>query len=255
MLIIPVFDLLGGKAVHAIAGNRSEYQSLQSQFGSGEQPRDLIEQTIVRSECKTIYVADLDAIQNHKGQSQKLQCQNHQSFDLIELAVEFGAQVWIDAGFENSKRSFQILETLTCKFGEVVRPIFATETFENLDDLQRGVMNCPGSIKPICSLDLMHKKVFSKYDGWKDVELDFAYSQLGLLTDTTIVLELGLVGTEKGVDVELVKRLSDLETGSQLIWGGGVRDSQDVHMLETAGAQGALVGTAFHQGKVKIAKT
>ena len=54
--IVGVVDLLDGKAVHAIAGDRANYQPVAFCVG------DPIALALPQARCQSLYVADLDAI-------------------------------------------------------------------------------------------------------------------------------------------------------------------------------------------------
>ena len=62
MRIIPVLDLQGGQAVHAIAGDRAHYRPIQSVLHEGPDPIGLARAYRDSLGLRDLYLADLDAI-------------------------------------------------------------------------------------------------------------------------------------------------------------------------------------------------
>jgi phosphoribosylformimino-5-aminoimidazole carboxamide ribotide isomerase len=61
--LIPVVDLLNGEVVHARKGQRSHYLPLQSSLCQGTQPETVVGALLDLYPFRTLYIADLDAIQ------------------------------------------------------------------------------------------------------------------------------------------------------------------------------------------------
>jgi phosphoribosylformimino-5-aminoimidazole carboxamide ribotide isomerase len=69
-----------------------------------------------------------------------------------------------------------------------------------------------------------------------------------LWPDRIIVMNLGRVGTGQGPDTEGLKSLIAKGKDRAIFAAGGVRDAGDLAAIEAAGASGALVATALHNG-------
>ena len=67
MRVIPVIDLKGGLAVHAVRGDRERYRPLRSRIAEGSDPVDLTHAVRERFGLDELYVADLDAIGGGPG--------------------------------------------------------------------------------------------------------------------------------------------------------------------------------------------
>ena len=67
MEIVPVLDLLGGNAVHAVAGERHAYQVVDSPLGHGSDPVALARALLAAAGGASLYVADLGAITGGAG--------------------------------------------------------------------------------------------------------------------------------------------------------------------------------------------
>jgi phosphoribosylformimino-5-aminoimidazole carboxamide ribotide isomerase len=67
------------------------------------------------------------------------------------------------------------------------------------------------------------------------------------------VIDLARVGLEEGPDFGSIASVLAAAQGLTLVGGGGVRGLDDLRRLAEAGCDGALVGTALHQGRLKPA--
>jgi phosphoribosylformimino-5-aminoimidazole carboxamide ribotide isomerase len=67
-----------------------------------------------------------------------------------------------------------------------------------------------------------------------------------------LVIDLARVGSRAGPPLEAVATLSAALPGVDVYAGGGVRDDGDLAALARAGAAGALVATALHEGAVTV---
>ena len=65
-----------------------------------------------------------------------------------------------------------------------------------------------------------------------------------------LVIDLARVGSGAGPPLEAVAELSAALPEAAIFAGGGVRNADDLRALESAGAAGALVATALHEGRL-----
>jgi uncharacterized protein related to proFAR isomerase len=65
-----------------------------------------------------------------------------------------------------------------------------------------------------------------------------------------LVIDLARVGSGSGPPLGAVAELAAALPGLAIYAGGGVRDDDDLRALAAAGAAGALVATALHEGRV-----
>ena len=70
-----------------------------------------------------------------------------------------------------------------------------------------------------------------------------------------LVIDLALVGSGAETPLADVRALAAALPGVEIYAGGGVRDDADLHALETAGATGALVATALHEGRLTLPRS
>ncbi len=168
-----------------------------------------------RCGSSTLYVADLDAIE--RGEP-----------NLATLgALAAIADVWLDAG-------------ATAVSG--VRRVIGTES---LTDLPSGPL--------VLSVDLRDGRLISsrpELEG-RDATAAAPLAQ-ALGVSELLVIDLALVGSGAGPPLAAVRALAAALPGVEIYAGGGVRDDADVHALEAAGATGALVATALHEGRLTL---
>ncbi len=66
-----------------------------------------------------------------------------------------------------------------------------------------------------------------------------------------IILDIGAVGTGRGIDSYLIKRCRAAYNG-RLYYGGGIATTGDLETLSRAGVDGAIISTALHRGAVPL---
>ncbi|MGC1180327.1 MAG: HisA/HisF-related TIM barrel protein [Methyloceanibacter sp.] len=221
--VVPVIDLKGGLVAHARTGARAAYRPIETPLGPADNPIAIARALLAITASPALYVADLDAITG---------AGNH--FDLCrDLADALPAtSLWIDAGFSN---------VTDCAFW---LPLGAT--------LVIGSESLP-------AIGNWHE-LHSTYGESLVLSLDFAAE--GLRGPTPILSEpaawpnriiamcLDRVGTDQGPDVERLRNVVEA-AGTRAVYGaGGVRRIGDLEAITAAGAKGALIATALHEGAI-----
>jgi phosphoribosylformimino-5-aminoimidazole carboxamide ribotide isomerase len=228
MRVIPVIDLKGGAAVHAVRGERERYRPLRSTLVDGADPVAVTRAVRDRLGLDELYVADLDAIAGGDGHPETL----------AALARE--ARVMVDAGVTDAA-GVERLRGLG-----VARVIVGSETLEDADAVGRLA---PDAV--VVSLDLRAGHVLSRDPALAEMSPAEALARLCRTgVREAIVLDLARVGSGEGPDVELVGDLHARFPQLALLAGGGVRHAGDLHALAQVGAAGALVATALHGGAI-----
>lgn len=234
MKVIPVIDVLGGVAVHAVRGRRKDYQPLKSVLCSSIDPVD-VAVSFKEFGFGELYMADLDAITG--GQP---------SFSLFKrIADKSGFKIMVDAGVANLKRAEELLEI------GVSKVIIGTESLSNTVSVAEAVESL-GSDKVIVSLDLMGNRVISGFELGRLAEpLTFLRELMALGVSQIIVLDLEKVGSREGINLTFLQKVLQ-NIKAEVIVGGGVRDVKDLAALNCLGVFGALVATALHSGKISL---
>jgi HisA/HisF family protein len=232
MRVIPVIDLKGGVAVHAVRGDRERYRPLRSRIAAGPDPVDVTRAVRDAFALDELYVADLDAIAGGPGHP-----------DLI-AALAREARVMADAGAADAAAVGRLLEL------GVARVIVGTESLPGAAAFERLRADLPGA-PLVLSLDLRGGRVLSPDPALAAAGAAEALARLtGAGAREAIVLDLARVGSGEGPDIALLRDLHARFPDVALLAGGGVRDAADLRALAGAGAAGALVATALHGGAI-----
>ena len=233
--IIPVLDIKDGLAVHAVGGIRDRYQPLGTILQEGSRPIDIARAYRGRLGLSRIYIADLDAILGGPP-----------ALDLYALLAEEGFEVLLDAGLHDlaEARRFDQLSAV---------------------DLIVGLETVRGPAEALAILELVgpDRLVFSvdQFDGRPLVASPNPWGTESLSKITEMLIELGFrtlvlldlarVGTGRGAgSVELLVRLRRSHPEITLLIGGGISRIDDIRYLRDAGADGVLLGSVLHDGRI-----
>jgi phosphoribosylformimino-5-aminoimidazole carboxamide ribotide isomerase len=240
MVIIPVLDLSHGVAVHALAGDRSCYQPVRSVLAP-DQDGDAIALATAfggllgAAEC---YAADLDAIQGGAMQGALLR----------ELSRIHAGGLLVDAG---AHQVGEALEVLASGASQVVVGLESLHAFSDLEAIVRAI----GASRVVFSLDLRQDTpvLHPAMQHAGEVEADalaVAARALDCGVRSLLALDVGRVGTGRGVDLELLERLRRRIGTVRLLGGGGVHARADLDRMRDAGCDAVLVATALLTGRI-----
>jgi phosphoribosylformimino-5-aminoimidazole carboxamide ribotide isomerase len=237
MQIIPVIDLLGGRVVHAVKGDRQSYQPVKTVLCHSHDPITIAAAFRDRLRLQDIYIADLDAIQSAG-------CHSHKEVIAI-LARRERINILLDAGVSDIENARAWLDLGIRKI------VIGSETLNTWDALQ----NIPALITParlVFSLDLRSGRILSpctalaaltpmealknlRSAGWREI----------------ILLDLKRVGSEEGADNILAARARSAFPDLNLLIGGGIANPEQLIELEATGIAGVLIATALHRGIIR----
>jgi HisA/HisF family protein len=227
MRILPVIDLKGGIVVHARRGQRAEYAPLRSPLVDGCEPVEVARALCTIAGTSTLYIADLDALAGGPA-------------DVATLtALSAVAELWVDAGATGSEQS------------AVLASAGATRNVVGTESLGPGAARAPAGPTPALSVDLRDGRLISRdpaLAGRGPIAAAPLAAALGVRE--LLVIDLARVGSGAGPPVRAVAELAAALPGLDIYAGGGVRGDDDLRALESAGATGALVATALHEGRV-----
>jgi phosphoribosylformimino-5-aminoimidazole carboxamide ribotide isomerase len=232
--VIPVIDMLNGVAVHAVRGERKNYQPLKSLLSVSPDPLD-VARAFSRIGFGELYLADLNAITG-----------NGDNLGMIQrIAKETSMQLMVDGGVADVEKA----ETFLQHGASAI--IVGTETLTDIAFLKEAVRMF-GAERLVVSLDMKQGHLLAKFrlDRFPDaVALLKELQRIGV--KRVIVLDLARVGSGEGVDVDFLRTV--LENVSIDVWvGGGVRNIDDLLMLRDMGIAGVLLATALHSGKITV---
>jgi phosphoribosylformimino-5-aminoimidazole carboxamide ribotide isomerase len=225
-------DLQGGRVVHAVRGERERYRPLRSRLCADADPVGVARALRDRLGLEELYVADLDALAGGQGHAE------------VVAALAREAPVLLDAGARDPEHVAALLAL------GVDGVVVGTETLPEAGALSRLRAAHPAA-RLVLSLDLRAGRVLSRAPGLAGrgaAEALEALAPAGIRE--VIALDLARVGSGEGPDLGLVAEVLGTDPGLHVLAGGGVRGAGDLRALQAAGAAGALVATALHEGAI-----
>jgi uncharacterized protein related to proFAR isomerase len=223
MEVIPVIDLKNGEVVRARRGERHLYEPISTPLAPTSRAAALIEGFLALHKFRTIYVADLDAIEG-KGTHAGAIAELEDTFPELRF--------WVDCGIGTGAEADAWLA------GHRGDLVLGSESLRDLGFIAR----LPQSPRSLLSLDFRGEE----FQGPARLAEDAL-----LWPERLIVMTLARVGSKEGPDFD---RLIDIgaKAGSRraIYAAGGVRGPKDLRLLEKAGMAGALVASALHDGSI-----
>jgi phosphoribosylformimino-5-aminoimidazole carboxamide ribotide isomerase len=245
--VIGVLDLLQGRAVHARAGARERYApvvSADASFAPGD-ALALAHQYVDRFGLSELYLADLDAIMTASQQAAQV-FQN----GLVASLAGLGTSLWIDAGTSSVAAARQALAL------GATSVVVGLETLPSFDALE-AICAAVGGQRVAFSLDLRRgvpvamSALASEQTAPSQQASRLAARAASAGAGHICVIDLARVGLEEGPDFGSIASVREATPRLTLVAGGGVRGVDDLRRLAEAGCDGALIGTALHQGRLK----
>jgi phosphoribosylformimino-5-aminoimidazole carboxamide ribotide isomerase len=233
--IIPVIDVMDGLAVRAVGGRRELYQPLESRITDSTEPGIVAEAMLRTVGVQELYVADLDGLMGHRPR-----------LGWVTRLSENGIRVMIDSGVRTPAEARAVLE---CGASSVIA---ATETLGGIAEL-KALVDSLDPDRITFSIDLRNGKVVGSEAAWglEPTPVEIAREATTAGIRRIIVLELARVGTGIGPGtIGLCETVRAAFPDLELIAGGGVRNREDVDRLAAAGANGVLVASAIHDGRL-----
>jgi phosphoribosylformimino-5-aminoimidazole carboxamide ribotide isomerase len=238
MKVIGVIDLRGGQAVHARQGVRDRYEPVQHGAAGPIAPGDAtaLAWSYVRTlGISELYAADLDAILGGAPN------------DAIVHTLAAIRPLWLDAGISSVEQAGR-LHTLGAD-----RLIVALETLPSFHALRAICDAFPGAVA--FSLDLRNGVPLNAKAGRHATERpeDIAKRAADAGASSVIVIDLARVGSNAGIDLDVVRAVRTAVPGASLLAGGGIRGAEDLRDLADAGCDAVLVATALQDGRIGAA--
>ena len=153
------------------------------------------------------------------------------------------AEPWVDAGASTPERAAAL------RRAGVARNVVGTESIG--PDVLTGGLLAAAAPPLVLSVDLREGRLISRdpeLAGREPAAVTPLARALGCRE--LLVIDLARVGSGLGPPLDAVAELAEALGGVAIYAGGGVRDHEDLRALESAGATGALVATAVHEGRL-----
>ncbi len=220
MRVIPAIDLMDGKCVRLIRGEKKKLISYN------KDPLQLAQEYLDKN-ARIIHVVDLDGA--FSGKMKNLEITK-------SLAKSFPIQV--GGGIRSEDDIMDLLKS------GVKKVIVSTMLLEDQDLAAKIKKKYYGRL--IGSFDFKDGRL--SYAGWmKQSKISFEDAVKGL--SEIVVTDTSRDGTLKGPNLDLLSSLRK-SCKAKIIAAGGVRDAIDIIELESAGIDAAIVGRAFLENLV-----
>jgi phosphoribosylformimino-5-aminoimidazole carboxamide ribotide isomerase len=235
--VIPVLDLKGGRAVHAVAGRRAHYQPVESILHPGSDPLALAAALRDDLGLRALYLADLDAITGVAPQVR-----------LYQNMIALGFHLIVDAGLRDLRTAERLL-ALDQTSSAIVAGL---ETLAGPEAL-REILHAFGAGRIIFSLDLdLGSPRKAEKSTWlSENPLGFAREAIEQGVRQVLLLDLARVGTGRGLGTKgLLAQILAKHPDIQVSVGGGISDASEILELKATGASAVLVASAIHDGRI-----
>ncbi len=221
MEIIPVIDIRQNQVVHAIKGQRQNYRPLQTCLCDSHSADDIVQAFIDTYPFKTIYIADLDAIQGTSNNEHLIE----------QLLNKFqSVSFWVDQGISSA---------IELKIQSRRQHVIGSETNISPKTLNELFTS---SLEIILSLDFQTKTFLGHQD---------LLEKTDLWPERIIIMSLSHVGSNNGPDYKLISDIQKIAGDRKIYVAGGVRHEDDLQTLNDMGIDGVLIATALHSQQIK----
>lgn len=230
-LVVPCIDIQQGRAVRLFEGDPGRETVYFADPVEAARKWDSLG-------AEWLHVVDLDAT---LGQGQNAEA-------VARLAAAVGARVELGGGVrsvEAGRRWLEVLDRVVLGTVAITAPGVVSALLEEF-----------GPERVCVSIDARGGRVAVR--GWAEtteidaVELAGRVAAQGVTH--VIYTDISRDGTMRGVDEEPVARMRDAFAGT-LVAGGGVATDADLATYERLGLQGAIVGRALYEGRIRYPRT
>lgn len=225
MELVPVVDLMGGKVVRALKGDRASYRPLSSPLSPTADPEAVVDAFLGLHPFPAIYIADLDSIQRRGGNGQVVR----------RLRAAFpSVGFWVDSGLSGEAECRAWLAQNRAHL------VLGSESQTDLGTLN-ALSTRADADRLLLSLDfrgaefLGPSQLLDRPTSWPT---------------RTICMTLERVGAGGGVDLQRLLDLKRRAPNHRLYAAGGVRGEDDLDRLAAVGAAGVLLASALHDGAI-----
>lgn len=218
MKLIPALDLKNHKIVTSSSGNKREYQEISSKLAPSADPLRFLEYILSLHDFNTIYLADLDSIEEFKAEN----------FLISEILQEHKDITFI---IDNGVRLYSQLDTY--KHNNYIQ-IIATETFKEYQLIINEKYN-----SYILSVDIINKKIISKNNQYKK-----------LSPEKIILMEIDNIGKKTGINNKNINILRNIFPSSKVMLAGGVSGNKDIFEAKKKEISEIILLTALLENKI-----
>lgn len=225
MQIVPVLDLSKGLVVHAKKGDRVNYQPISSHLCPSANPAEIVNTFLELYDFKSIYIADLDALQKQGDNIEIIEsiCRQHPELE-----------IWLDTGVKLIKHYIESLQFNS------LRLILSTESIDSISSFTLIINNYP-THSFLLSIDFLSGNILG---------LNILDQPSSKLPTDILVLNLDHVGSNQGIAIPTQISQQSLFNNHKVFYGGGIRNNKDLNILKNIGFSGALISSALHNNEI-----
>jgi phosphoribosylformimino-5-aminoimidazole carboxamide ribotide isomerase len=199
---------------------------VQSRLCEGADAETVVDALLRLHPFRSLYVADLDSIQHLGGNLDTLERIRRRFPDL---------ELWADSGIADKRGLDAWLHA------NIGRAVIGSETLRDADFMSLARKRC-GDLSPVLSLDFIAEEFKGPGALLADPERYWP--------ERVLAMNLRRVGSDAGPDLALIETLAAKAPASKVYAAGGVRSVEDLERVAAAGAAGALIATALHDGRL-----
>ncbi|MCE5205771.1 MAG: 1-(5-phosphoribosyl)-5-[(5-phosphoribosylamino)methylideneamino]imidazole-4-carboxamide isomerase [Porphyromonadaceae bacterium] len=232
MRIIPAIDIIGGKCVRLTKGDYSTKKIYN------ENPLEVAKEFEAHG-IRYLHLVDLDGAKSQHIVNHRIL---HAITTQTTLQVDFGGGIKSD-------------EAVRIAFENGARQITGGSIALQQPDLFLRWLKEHGAEKIILGADSHHRRIATQ--GWQQQSetdvVDFIADYAGKGIRYTICTDISKDGMLEGPSVDLYREILE-KTDLHLIASGGITSVEDLHVLQQLGCEGAIIGKAIYEGKIKLSE-
>ncbi|WP_128331543.1 1-(5-phosphoribosyl)-5-[(5-phosphoribosylamino)methylideneamino]imidazole-4-carboxamide isomerase [Apibacter sp. HY039] len=230
MRIIPAIDIINGKCVRLTKGDYSTEKIYR------EDPLDAAKE-FEDAGISYLHLVDLDGAKSSRIINYKTL---HKIASQTSLKIDFGGGLKSD-------------EDLKIAFENGASQITGGSIAVKNSEIFKSWLTTYGNDKIILGADCNNRMIATQ--GWLESSslevTDFIQKYETLGVKYVICTDISKDGMLEGTSNELYKEILD-KTSVKLIASGGVSSMDDLYTLREMGCEGAIVGKAIYEGKIRI---
>lgn len=220
MKFIPAIDLKNNKVVTAIKGSQREYQEISSKLSPTSDPLKFIEFILSFNNFSTIYLADLDSIEEFKKYNSVVKI-ILQEYENISFIIDNGARKFSQLNIYKNNNFKQII---------------ATESFEDYETIIKKNFH-----NYILSVDIANDKILHKNEKYKYLK-----------PSKVISMNIDSVGRKNGINEKNISYIRQIFPHSDIIISGGIGCNEDVNRAIGNGSKEIILLTAILEKKINL---
>jgi len=229
MQIFPAIDLSGGQVVRLYQG---DYDKM-TVYGADP---CAVARDFIAAGAKYLHVVDLDGAKDGT-------LANFES--IAAIAKQGGLYIEVGGGIRTEERIQQYLDL------GVGRCILGTIAVKDFDFTARMARKYGDKI----AVGVDARDGYVAINGWKELSgetgIEFCRRLRDVGVQTVIYTDISRDGAEKGTNLELYRKLAEIE-GLNITASGGVSSLEELAELERIGTHAAILGKALYTGRLDL---